>query len=64
MGRLIERGEVRWYHLVDGMPQDCCINLDHVQTVSKEKLGAFITTITPERLLRVREALLFALGFE
>jgi mRNA interferase MazF len=47
----------------DGVPRDCAINLDHVQTVSKSKLGAVITTLGPKRMLEVRSALLFALGF-
>jgi len=47
----------------DGMPQMCCINLDHIQTVSKGKIGAFITMLNEQQLLQVREALLFALGF-
>ena len=29
----------------DGLPKVCAINLDHVQTVSKAKVGSFITTL-------------------
>jgi mRNA interferase MazF len=47
----------------DGMPRDGAINLDHVQTVSKRKLGAVITTLGPKRMSEVRSALLFSLGF-
>jgi len=47
----------------DGMPRDCAINLDHVQTVSKNKLGSVITTLGPKRMSEVRSALLFSLGF-
>ena len=47
----------------DGMPRDCAINLDHLQTVSKGRLGSLITTLAPERMGEVRSALLFALGF-
>jgi len=47
----------------DGMPRDCAINLDHVQTVSKAKLGGVITALGPKRMSEVRSALLFALGF-
>lgn len=47
----------------DGMPRECVINLDHVQTVTKDKIGPVITTLGPERLLEIRAALLFALGF-
>lgn len=45
----------------DGMPGDCAINLDHIQTVSKEKIGSLITTLSPEELKQVRRAILFAL---
>lgn len=48
----------------DGMPRMCCINCDHIQTVSKDKIGAFITTLDEQRMLQVRKAVLFALGFE
>ncbi|HEY2945439.1 MAG TPA: type II toxin-antitoxin system PemK/MazF family toxin [Vicinamibacteria bacterium] len=47
----------------DGMPRDCAIDLDHVQTVSRSKLGAVITTLRPKRMSEVRSALLFSLGF-
>ena len=45
----------------DGMNRDCAINLDHVQTISKSKIGALITTLTEERMLQVRDAISFAL---
>lgn len=47
----------------EGMPEDCAINLDHVQTVSKGKLGGLIITLNQEKMRSVRKALLFALGF-
>lgn len=47
----------------DGMPRACAINLDHVQTVHKERLGPLITTLPAVRMQDVRSALLFALGF-
>ncbi len=47
----------------DGLPRDCAVNLDHVQTVSKSRLGALITTLDTERMREIRAALLFALGF-
>lgn len=46
----------------DGMPKDCAINLDHIQTVSKEKIGSLITTISLDKLKRVRDATAFALN--
>ena len=44
-----------------GMPRDCAINFDHIQTVSKGKVGSLITTLSPEKLEQVRQAILFAL---
>jgi mRNA interferase MazF len=45
----------------DGMPMDCVINFDHIQTVSKNKIGPLITILSPERLKEVQEAVLFSL---
>jgi mRNA interferase MazF len=47
----------------DGMPKDCVVNLDHVQTVSKGKIGPLITTLSSTKMSELRSALLFALGF-
>jgi mRNA interferase MazF len=47
----------------DGMKVKCAINLDHIQTVSKSKIGRLITTLSEEKIMLIREALLFALGF-
>lgn len=44
-----------------GMKSDCAINLDHIQTVSKGKIGSLIITISQEKLEQVRNAILFAL---
>jgi len=46
-----------------GLPRECAVNLDHVQTVSKARLGSVITTLPSSRMAEVRSALLFALGF-
>ena len=46
----------------DGMSQECAVNLDHIQTVRKERLSEKITTLTPERQGELRSALIFALG--
>jgi len=46
----------------DGMPRDCAINFDHIQTVSKAKIGPLITTLSPRKLQGVREAVSFALS--
>lgn len=46
-----------------GMQTDCAINLDHLQTVSKAKVGALIGKLSSEKLREVKNALLFALGY-
>jgi len=45
----------------DGMPADCVINFDHIQTVSKSKIGSLIAVLSPDRLEEVREAISFSL---
>ncbi len=47
----------------DGMPMDCAINLDHIQTVSKGRIGSVITNLSSEKMTELGSALLFALGF-
>ena len=46
----------------DGMHKDCVINCDHIQTVSKNKIGSAITTITQEKLKQISKAIWFALN--
>lgn len=46
----------------DGMPRECAVNCDHIQTVSKGKIGSLITTLSAEQIVRVREAIFFALA--
>jgi len=47
----------------EGLPEVRAINLDHVQTVSKTRVGPFITTLSDSQMEQVKKALLFALGF-
>jgi mRNA interferase MazF len=47
----------------DGMLRTCAVKLDHVQTVSRDRLGGVITVLPASRMDDVRSALLFALGF-
>jgi mRNA interferase MazF len=47
----------------EGMARECAINLDHIQTVAKGRIGSLITTLDENKLGAVRTALLFALGF-
>ena len=46
----------------DGMPRECAINFDHIQTVSKGKIGAYIASLSQTRLAQAKTAILFALG--
>ena len=46
----------------DGMHNACAINCDHLQTVSKDKIGTLITTLSKEKLLEIRNAICFALN--
>ena len=47
-----------------GMPQECAVNFDHLQTVSKTKLGQLITVLPAEVQRQVGPALCFALGLD
>jgi mRNA interferase MazF len=44
-----------------GMPQECAINCDHLQTVSKLKIGSLITSLSPSKMIEVGRAIRFAL---
>ncbi len=46
----------------DGMRKDCAINCDHIQTVSKNKIGTAITTLTQDKLKQLSESIWFALN--
>jgi len=50
--------------LDDGMPQDCAVNFDHIQTVPKRKIGRLIATLSTEKLSRATQAIAFALGLD
>jgi mRNA interferase MazF len=45
----------------NGMPRDCAVNCDHLQTVSKGKIGSLITSLPPEKMIEVGRAIRFAL---
>lgn len=47
----------------DGVSRDCAVNFDHLQTVSKGKIGSLIATLSPSKMQQMRPCLLFALGF-
>lgn len=48
----------------DGMAVECAVNLDNIQTVPKAKLRGYISHLSFERMLEVRDAISFALGFD
>lgn len=48
----------------DGLPRECAINLYHLQTVPRGRVGALIAVLPTHRMREVRAALLFALGFD
>jgi mRNA interferase MazF len=46
----------------DGMKNNCAINCDHIQTVSKSQVGSLITTLSNDKLTDLRSAICFALN--
>ena len=46
----------------DGAPRPCVVNCDHLQTVSKARLGKLITRLSAERMREAGRAIIFALG--
>jgi len=45
----------------DGMLVNCAVNCDHLQTVSKAKIGSLITSLPRAKMLEVARAIRFAL---
>ena len=48
----------------DGMVEDCAINLVNIQTVPKDKIGSYITHLSPLKMGEVFEAIKFVFNFE
>ena len=48
----------------DGLPRSSAANFYNLQTVPKEKVGAWIATLSPERMMAVDQAIQFALGVD
>ena len=46
----------------DGMHNDCAVNCDHIQTISRAKIGTLVTTLTKEKLRELDAAIRFALN--
>ena len=45
----------------DGMPRECAINCDHLQTVAKGKIGSLLTLLPNSKMHDVGKAIRFAL---
>lgn len=45
----------------DGVSEECAANCDHLQTVSRGKIGALITTLSSSKMREVARAVAFAL---
>ncbi len=48
----------------DGLPRQCVVNLDNINTIAKDLIQQFITELGQEKLRAVDEAIHFALGLE
>ena len=47
-----------------GLKRPSAVNLHHLATVPKAGLRSYVGTLSPSGTLAIRDALLFALGFE
>lgn len=47
----------------DGVPIECAVNLDNLQTVQKASLNDYLTTLSSVRMREVMAAIEFAFGF-
>jgi mRNA interferase MazF len=45
----------------DGLPKGCVASLDNILTVSKKRLDRSLTTLSPERMRAIEQAIKFAL---
>jgi len=45
----------------DGLPKDCAVNCEHLQTVPKGKIGSLITSLAAAKMDDVGSASCFAL---
>lgn len=48
----------------DGLPHECAINFDHLQTVAKSKVGRLISILSTTKMTESAYALCFALGMD
>jgi len=45
----------------EGLPKDCVANLDNIVTVSKKRQDRNLTTLSPEKMRSIEQAIKFAL---
>jgi mRNA interferase MazF len=45
----------------DGMPRECVVNLDNIVTIKQFRLSDRLTMLSPEKMARVRQAIVYAL---
>jgi mRNA interferase MazF len=48
----------------DGLKEESVVNVDNIQTVSKNRIGSYITHLSDERMQEVFAAIKFAFDFE
>ncbi len=48
----------------DGMLTDCAVNLVNLQTVQKDKIGSYITHLSPLKMAEVFEAIKFVFNID
>lgn len=48
----------------DGLPRECAVNCDHLQTVLQGRLGALVSTLSTEKMNQVALAIRFALALD
>jgi mRNA interferase MazF len=48
----------------EGLPNECVVNLDNIQTVPRANIGSLITTLSTTRMEEVKQAISFALEFD
>ena len=48
----------------DGLPRECAVNCDHLQTVPRGGLGSTISRLSEERMARIAAAIRFALNLD
>lgn len=48
----------------DGMPRECVVNLDNINTIAKHLLQQFMFELSQQKLMAVEDAIRFALGME